>query len=437
MKIALITAGGAGMFCGSCMQDNTLVRALRMGGHDAVLVPTYTPIRVDEDNASSQHVFLGGINVYLDSKIPGFCYLPRWAKSWLDRPSVIQAFTKFGASTDASGLGALTVDMLKGSAGPQRSAYQQFVDHLCNEMKPDVIVFSNALLSGVMDELRPRFSGRIECLLQGDDVFLDGLKPKWKPKVMNLLKQNCQHFDGFLVHSQYYANFMAEYLNIDRQRIRQIPLTIDVEGATREIRQALNGHRATDGDSVERCRIGYFARICPEKGVDRFLEAAAQTLQQRSDVEFVIAGFLPKQHERWFSQRYQQVIGQFPDHVFWLGSPADRQAKFQMIRSFDYLCVPTRYREPKGLYVLEAALAGIPSLVPDHGAFPELIQRLQLGTLFAPTDVTCLVESIQAAIDQKTTDKTVAADMATEVVSQHHGMAITGQVIADLLQATS
>ena len=52
MKIAIITAGGAGMFCGSCMQDNTLARTLRMAGEDAVLVPTYTPIRVDEDNVS-------------------------------------------------------------------------------------------------------------------------------------------------------------------------------------------------------------------------------------------------------------------------------------------------------------------------------------------------------------------------------------------------
>ena len=59
MKIAIITAGGAGMFCGSCMQANTLARALRMAGDDAVLVPTYTPIRVDEENVSNDQVFLG------------------------------------------------------------------------------------------------------------------------------------------------------------------------------------------------------------------------------------------------------------------------------------------------------------------------------------------------------------------------------------------
>ena len=38
MKIAYITAGAAGMFCGSCMRDNTLVAALQEQGHDALLI---------------------------------------------------------------------------------------------------------------------------------------------------------------------------------------------------------------------------------------------------------------------------------------------------------------------------------------------------------------------------------------------------------------
>ena len=84
MKIAIITAGGAGMFCGSCMQDNTVARALRLAGADAVLLPAYTPIRVDEDNVSSPRLFLGGINVYLDSALPGWRRLPRFAKQLFD-----------------------------------------------------------------------------------------------------------------------------------------------------------------------------------------------------------------------------------------------------------------------------------------------------------------------------------------------------------------
>jgi len=64
MKIAYITAGAAGMYCGSCLHDNTLVAALIAQGHDAILIPTYTPIRTDEADVSQKRVFLGGINVF-------------------------------------------------------------------------------------------------------------------------------------------------------------------------------------------------------------------------------------------------------------------------------------------------------------------------------------------------------------------------------------
>lgn len=433
MKIALITAGGAGMFCGSCMQDNTLVRALRMAGHDAVLVPTYTPIRVDEDNASSDRVFLGGINVYLDSKIPGFRSLPRWAKSWLDRPSVIRTLTRFGTSTDAAGLGSLTLDMLKGSAGPQRSEYKLFVDFLCNELRPDVIVFSNALLSGVMGELRDRFPGRIECLLQGDDVFLEGLTSKWKPRVMNQLRQNCRQFDGFLAHSNYYSDFMSNYLGIERARIRRIPLTIDVDEVTLG-EDSVAEPASLDTEGSGRTRIGYFARICPEKGAGQFLDAANETLNQQHNVEFVIAGFLPKQHERWFSERYQRVSQRFPDNVFWLGSPADRETKFRYLQDFDYLCVPTEYHEPKGLYVLEAALAGTPSIVPAHGAFPELIRSLNFGTLYDPSEDGSLVAAIQTSLSQRDAVRD-ESQRVRDTIIRDHGMEYTGCLVSGLLVA--
>src|SRR5262245_45781669 len=77
-KIAFITAGGAGMFCGSCMRDNTLAAQLIKLGSDIVLIPTYTPIRTDEANVSIEQVFFGGINVYLQQKWSLFRFVPRF-----------------------------------------------------------------------------------------------------------------------------------------------------------------------------------------------------------------------------------------------------------------------------------------------------------------------------------------------------------------------
>src|SRR6516164_2203663 len=113
MHIALITAGGAGMFCGSCMHDNTLARALMAAGHEVSLVPTYTPIRVDERDVSRNRVFLGGINVYLDAVVPFWRLLPRGAVRWLDSPSIIRLLNHIPISVNASKLGRLTVSLLE------------------------------------------------------------------------------------------------------------------------------------------------------------------------------------------------------------------------------------------------------------------------------------------------------------------------------------
>src|ERR1700676_2073016 len=76
MKIAYITAGAGGMFCGSCLHDNTLAAALIARGHDVLLIPTYTPIRTDDDDVSLSGVFFGGIKVYLQQKLAIFRHTP-------------------------------------------------------------------------------------------------------------------------------------------------------------------------------------------------------------------------------------------------------------------------------------------------------------------------------------------------------------------------
>src|SRR6185436_13872090 len=102
MRIAYITAGAGGMFCGSCLHDNTLVAALRELGHDALLIPTYTPIRTDEDNVSQPRVFFGGINVYLQEKLALFRWTPRWLDRLFDANWLLRFVSQFAASTQAS-----------------------------------------------------------------------------------------------------------------------------------------------------------------------------------------------------------------------------------------------------------------------------------------------------------------------------------------------
>ncbi len=433
MKIAMITAGGAGMFCGSCMQDNTLVRTLRMVDVDAVLVPAYTPIRVDEENASSERVFLGGINVYLDSAIPFWSKLPHWLTGWLNWPSVIRWLSKFGTSTDAAKLGPLTLDMLRGDAGPQRREIDELVRFLVDDLNPDVVLLSNALISGLLPQLRRSYRGKILILLQGDDIFLEGLPERYRTEAIRLIAENCRHIDGFMTHSQFYADFMQSYLHLEPAKFEVIPLTVDTS--------QLPDFSAPVQSAEPRFRVGYFARICPEKGAFRFLSLLPELLSSDPQIDAVIAGFLPEQHRARFEKQLSEVQKAVPQgRIHWAGSPSSRPEKFNLLMSLNVLCVPAEYREPKGIYVLEAGLAGVPVVVPSHGAFPERIQDLGSGRLASPKDSGEFIRSIRDLKQEYGTISHLAAEVGSQArrilrdhVIQRHSMQATGQPILEAI----
>src|SRR5439155_14993766 len=79
MKIIQITPGAGAMYCGNCLRDNALVTALRKMGHDALMVPLYLPLTLDEgDQSAGTPIFFSGINVYLQQKLPLFSQAPDW-----------------------------------------------------------------------------------------------------------------------------------------------------------------------------------------------------------------------------------------------------------------------------------------------------------------------------------------------------------------------
>src|SRR5262245_45192000 len=261
MRIASITAGAAGMFCGSCMRDNTLVAALIDLGHDALLIPTYTPIRTDEQDVSQSRVFFGGINVYLEQKTGLFRHTPSWFDRLFNFPTLLRWVSRFAVSVRAEELGELTVSMLERSHGKQRKEVDKVIDWLENEWRPDVVLLTNVLLSGIVPELKRRLNVPIVATLQGDDIFLESLPQSFRQRSMALIRENCAAVDGFIATCGYYADFMAVYLELPRQRIEIIYPGIKIP--------------QTDSRNLkfETQTIGYFARIAPEKGLHVLAEA--------------------------------------------------------------------------------------------------------------------------------------------------------------------
>jgi len=426
MRIASIAAGAAGTVCGSCFKDNALAAALVRLGHDCRLLPTFTPLTLDDEpDHSTGGIFLGGINVYLDEY-----RLTRWVphrlRAWLDRPGLLRLASRFSGVQDYGSLGDLTQSMLRGERGRQRAEIDKLVRYLRTEFRPDVVLLTNVLLSGLAPAIRGQLGVPVVATLQGDDVFLDALSTDDRRQAVELIRSNAQSVAGLIATSADYADHMAEYLNLPRKSIDVVYPGIRVE-------PYVSDRPARGGPAV----IGYFARIAPEKGLHRLADAFI-ALRRRPGLDHVrlrVSGWLGTQHRPyWDGVRAALAAADLASDWEYVESPTLAD-KVRFLRSVDLLCVPATYREPKGLYLLEALASGVPAVLPRRGAFPELLAATDGGRLVESDAPAALADALaeliadpalrqklgrqgRAAVLERFTDVRMAADTAA-VLRRH------------------
>ena len=386
MKIAYIAAGAAGMYCGTCIHDNTLAAALQRKGHDVALIPTYTPIRTDEADVSIDRVFYGGINVYLQQKSALFRHTPWLLDRLLDRPSLLNGLSRFSASTSAKDLGALTVSVLQGEEGQQKKELTKLVKWLKDSYQPDLVQLTNSMFVGFAREMKKALGVPILCALQGEDIFLENLIEPYKSQALELLQARASEVDGYIAPCQYYADFMTDYLDIPTNKINIVPLGLN-----------LNEHGLKQNNPAETpFVIGYLARICPEKGLHLLVDAFYHLTNQigSNNVQLKVAGYLGKTDEPYLEQLVKQIDAWGLSDAFDYWGEVERHQKIDFLDSLHVLSVPTTYKEPKGLFVLEALANGVPVVQPRHGAFPELIAATGGGILVDAESPNAIVEGI-------------------------------------------
>jgi glycosyltransferase involved in cell wall biosynthesis len=396
MHVAIVTAGGAGMFCGSCMHDNLWARALQEAGWQVTLIPLYTPIRVDDADQTSTRIFFGGINVYLDAHLPGWRWLPRGLTRWLDAPWLLRAVSQRGVSNNAAELGALTESTIAGKDGAQAKEGAALIRFLTTDLKPDVIIFSNLMLCGIVPELRERFAGPVWCLLQGDDIFLNRLVEPYRSRTLQRLRFIGQQLTGCVVHSQFYAEVIRALVGWETMRTVMLPLGIDCRGH-------LGRPRAVSSPAT----IGYFARIAEEKGLRQLVEAALVLQHRGIDFRLLAGGYLSAANEPYLEE-VRRLAAPLGDRFRYAGSPDTLAEKVALYKQFDILSVPAPYHDPKGLYVLEAWANGVPVVQPAHGHFPELIEATGGGLCVDPNNPQALADGLERLLKNEEERRSMA-----------------------------
>lgn len=361
MRVLQITAGAASMYCGSCIRDNNLAREMRTLGHDVTLVPLYTPVLTDEENVAGDRVFFGGISIYLQQKSGLFRKSPRFLDRLWDSPAVIRAATSRSIQTSPKDLGELTESTLKGVDGMLRKEFDKLVDWVRTEPRPDVIVLPYTLLISLAKPLREALQRPVVCTLQGEDLFLEGLQEPWRTRCLNLVRSKIADVDQFFPVSEFYERLMASYLDIPKSRMEVLPLGI-----------SFDGYQPLEKPLRAPLRIGYFARVAPEKGLHVLAEAYRLVRRELPDAVMEAAGYLDN---KTYLSRCQK-IAPFAYH-----GTVDREAKQRFLERMDVISVPSPYADPKGTYLLESMAAGTPFVQPEHGAFPEIARKTGGGVL--------------------------------------------------------
>jgi glycosyltransferase involved in cell wall biosynthesis len=385
MKIAYITAGAGNMYCGSCLRDNTLAAALLRAGHDVLLIPTYTPTRTDEKNYSQNRVFLGGINVFLQQHFYLFRRTPWALDRLLDFTPLLRFATRWGIRVDPARLGALTVSMLQGTAGFQRKEILKLVRFLADEVSPEVISLPNSLLIALAPAIKAEMDVPVCCTLQGEDLFLAGLGEPYRSEALRLIRMHASQVDAFMAVSEYGAQQMTGYLNVDRSRIRVVPLGIN-----------LDGYAPPQGPEPDPFTVGYLARIAPEKGL-LALCAAYRCLRERAGNQasrLWAAGYMGPEHKTYFAGIRAQLESWGLSGHFHYHGELNRDSKLSYLRSLSLLSVPGPCPDPKGLFLLEAMATGIPVVQPRSGAFTEIVETTGGGILVDPDHPESLAEGI-------------------------------------------
>ncbi len=384
MKITILTAGTGSYYCGACMRDNTLAKALIAQGHEAHLVPMYLPLQLDEERVDPDTpVFFGGINVYLQQKYGIFRRLPKFFDRFFNGRFLLRAVARRSHLTSAREQGEMTYQMLRLEESNLEKEVEKLVAWLERDGKPDVLLLSNALLAGLIGELKRRLGVPVLSTFQGEDSFLDGLPAPWSQRAWGEMARRVREADALVAPSRFYAEVMEERLELESGQVLVIPNGID-----------LSAYEVAEGKEG---RIGYLSRLCPAKGLGLLVEAYLHL--NDPSLSLVIAGTMSGGDAEYVAGLKKKLEDAgLAENVEWLPD-LSREEKAVFLQELSVFCVPVSYPEAFGLYLIEAMACAVPVVMPRVSAFPEIIEEADCGILVEPNSVSDLAEGLREMLN--------------------------------------
>lgn len=137
----------------------------------------------------------------------------------------------------------------------------------------------------------------------------------------------------------------------------------------------------------------FLGRLEREKGVFELVSAVAPLCKIHPDLELVLCGYGPAEHELKALVSDLGIEGNvvFPGWV-------DANEKMTRLERATAFVLPS-YAEGLPMSVLEAMVAGVPVVASSVGGIPEMLEQGKCGYLVPPRDVACLSQALEEVLD--------------------------------------
>ncbi len=290
--------------------------------------------------------------------------------------------------------------MLKGHEGYQKEELQQLIDFLKNDIKPDVVHLSNALLMGLAGKIKSELGIPVVCSLQDEDVWIDAMADNYQERLWNLFSEKAKDVDAFIAVSKFYADAMQKRMNIEAKKLNVIHIGIDPD--------VFDVNLPAQNPQV----IGFMSRMNVENGFEVFIDAYIK-LKSKADfkeVQLRLSGGMTGDDNAFIKKQVKKLKKhKLLDDVVFVEEYKEEFLN-QFFQPLTLLSVPVLNGEAFGLYQIESLACGVPIVQPALGAFPEVIETSRGGVTYTPNTPEALSQKWEEILSKPEALKRMSVD---------------------------
>ncbi len=372
MRFVQLTPGAGNFFSGAALRDHTLTNALRRLGHDVDFVPLLQKPMLEEEEAWEAPLFYDQARIYQQQQAG---ILNRFKSMFVDRKKAAKKIERMTPTER----GELQVSLLQGKDGRQARELLGLIDWLKGR-SPDIIMLSDALLMGLVPEIKNTINVPVIVSLQGEARRLDAMPKTSREEATRLVTEKAHLVDAFLAPSNYYAGEMITRFGLPADKVRTIPNGITLN------------HYSVTPTPPPQPTLGFLGRLCEANNLTTLLKAFKELRKgECPDLQLRLAGAMSDGDLAFIAKTLQPLNSKYGQDIKILRNiPLARKVTF--LHSLTALCAPEE-DEAFGLPVVEAMAVGLPVIAVKRGAFPELIDKTG-GGIIAPDDPKKLAQAI-------------------------------------------